>query len=143
MENCQISIIVPHYNTPDSLLKLLHTIPDREEVEVIVADDNSSVPLEDLQQKLKQFPRVQFIVNDSGTKGAGASRNVALKKAVGKWILFADADDFFTEDFYEKLVPYLDSDYDLVYFPPTKDGCSDRTDFFQTCYVYGISGALP
>ena len=119
MENCQISIIVPHYNTPDSLLKLLHTIPDREDVEVIVADDNSSVPLEDLKQELKQFPMVQFIVNDSGIKGAGASRNVALEKAVGKWILFADADDYFTENFYEKIMPYLDSSYDLVYFPPT------------------------
>lgn len=136
MENCQISIIVPHYNTPDSLLKLLHTIPDREEVEVIVADDNSSVPLEDLQQKLKQFSRVQFIVNDSGTKGAGASRNVALERAVGKWVLFADADDFFTEGFYEKIMPYLDSDYDLVYFPPTSmDVVTGQTSSRHVMYM--------
>lgn len=115
----QISIIVPHYNTPESLIKLLESIPSREEIEVIVADDNSTVDLADLKEDLKKFPMVQFTVNDSGVKGAGASRNVALKKATGKWLLFADADDFFTENMYEKVETYLDSDYDMVYFPPT------------------------
>lgn len=119
MKDCQISIIIPHYNTPESLLILLKSIPDREDMEVLVVDDNSTVDLDVLKQQLAEFPMVQFLKNDSGVKGAGASRNIALRKAVGKWILFADADDFFTEALYEKVSPYLDSDYDLVYFPPT------------------------
>lgn len=119
MKNCQISIIVPHYNTPESLIKLIESVPNREDIEVIVADDNSSIDLSDLKEELKRFPMVQFTVNDSGVKGAGASRNVALKKATGTWLLFADADDFFTENLYEKVAPFLDSDNDMVYFPPT------------------------
>lgn len=114
-----ISVIIPHYNTPDSLLRLIKSIPIRDDIEVIVVDDNSDMPFARLQQDLETFPNVQLFKNDSGTKGAGASRNIALQKAVGNWILFADADDFFVENFYDKLVPYLDSDYDIVYFPPT------------------------
>ena len=36
------SIIIPHYNSPDLLLRLLKTIPVREDLEVIVVDDNST-----------------------------------------------------------------------------------------------------
>ncbi len=120
--NSLISIIVPHYNTPDSLLRLIGSIPVRDDIEVLVVDDNSDIPdvtFEELRLKLSEFPHVQLFLNDSGVKGAGASRNVALRKAVGKWILFADADDFFLEGLYDKLLPYLESDYDMVYFPPT------------------------
>lgn len=119
MDNCKISIIVPHYNTPDSLLVLLKSIPERKDIEVIVVDDNSTVSIDALKKQLEKFPHVRFFINDSGVKGAGASRNVGLLHASGKWLLFADADDFFTEDLYHKLEPFWDSDYDLVYFPPT------------------------
>ncbi|MBQ9983309.1 MAG: glycosyltransferase family 2 protein [Lachnospiraceae bacterium] len=37
----------------------------------------------------------------------------------GKWILFADSDDFFVENFMNVVSPFLNSDYDMVYFPPT------------------------
>lgn len=113
-----ISIIVPHYNTPDTLLRLIQSIPINDDIEVLVVDDNSDIPLEMLQKKLEISPHIRLFQNDSGIKGAGASRNIALSKAQGKWVLFADADDFFVEGFYEKLLPYLESDYDIVYFSP-------------------------
>jgi glycosyltransferase involved in cell wall biosynthesis len=119
MSSTQLSIVVPHYNTPDSLLRLLRSIPDRDEVEVIVTDDNSTVDLTDLEWELQSWERVHFYKNDSGVKGAGASRNVALRHAKGDWLLFADADDFFVGDVWAVLEPYLNSDYDMVYFPPT------------------------
>lgn len=131
--NNLISIVIPHYNTPDTLLRLLWSIPMREDIEVIVVDDNSDIPLEELRQKIEVFPRVQLFRNDSGVKGAGASRNVALRKATGKWVLFADADDFFVKGFYEKLTPYLGSDYDIVYFAPTS--IDDKTGEESTRHV--------
>lgn len=131
-----ISIIVPHYNTPDSLLRLIKSIPAREDIEVLVVDDNSDISFEELQQKLDVFPHVQLFRNDSGTKGAGASRNIALGRAVGKWILFADADDFFLEGFYDKLVPYLGLDYDIVYFPPTS--MDERTGEESTRHIVSV-----
>lgn len=117
--NKLVSIIVPHYNTPELLMRLIKSIPVRGDIEVIVVDDNSSMPFEEISQKLSMFPHVQLFQNDSGVKGAGASRNIALRKAIGKWVLFADADDFFVDGLYENILPYLDSDYDMIYFPPT------------------------
>lgn len=132
--NNLISIIIPHYNTPDTLLRLLRSIPVRDDIEVIVVDDNSdNISLNELYKKISVFPHVQLFLNDSGVKGAGASRNIALRKAKGKWLLFADADDFFVEGFYEKISPYLDSDYDIVYFPPTS--IDDKTREKSTRHV--------
>ena len=131
-----ISIIIPHYNTPDILLRMIQSIPNKEDIEVLVVDDNSDIPLEMLQKKLEIFPHVRLFRNDSGVKGAGASRNIALPKAKGKWVLFADADDYFVQGFYEKLIPYLNSDYDIVYFPPTSiDEASGRVSSRHVYYM--------
>ncbi len=35
------SFIIPHYNTSDLLQRLIDSIPQREDVEIIVVDDNS------------------------------------------------------------------------------------------------------
>ena len=128
-----ISIIIPHYNMPDTLLRLIRSIPIKEEIEVLVVDDNSDISLETLLKKLELFPHVQLFQNDSGVKGAGASRNIALRKATGKWVLFADADDFYVEDFYDKLIPYLKSDYDMIYFSPIS--IDDKTGEESTRHV--------
>lgn len=119
MNHIDLSIIVPHYNTPDSLVKLINSIPDRDNVEILVVDDNSNVNLTGLMEYIEGRKNVVFYKNDSGKKGAGASRNIALSHVQGKWVLFADADDFFVEGFYDRVAPYLDSSCDMVYFPPT------------------------
>ncbi len=119
MSACQISVVVPHYNSPELLIKLFESIPDTEDIEVIAVDDNSTVDLKSVYDYVGTRCNVQFFVNDSGVKNAGASRNVALKHVTGKWILFADSDDFFVDGWVENVTPFLDSDYDMVYFPPT------------------------
>lgn len=119
MSKCQVSVVVPHYNSPELLVNLLDSIPDVEQIEVIVVDDNSTVELAQVEHYVQKRNNVQFFVNDFGVKNAGASRNVGLKHVTGDWILFADSDDFFVEGFMDAVSPFLDSDYDMVYFPPT------------------------
>ena len=34
-----LSIIIPHYNTPDLLGKLIDSIPDTDDIQIIVVDD--------------------------------------------------------------------------------------------------------
>ena len=38
--NPQFSIIIPHYNIPDLLMRCLESIPVSEDIQVIVVDDN-------------------------------------------------------------------------------------------------------
>ena len=107
------SIIIPHHNSSPLLLRCLKAIPVRLDLQVIVVDDNSKDF--DVAYFTKKFPTVKFIETKEG-KGAGYARNVGLKKAEGKWILFSDADDFFNEGFLEHTDKYLDSDYDIIFF---------------------------
>lgn len=110
------SIIIPHYNSPTLLDKLIRTIPARDDIEIIVIDDNSEQLLE-----LSQFSRhnISFYINDTGIQSAGACRNIGLKHAKGRWLLFADADDFFLEDAFEIINEVADEQYDVIYFSPT------------------------
>lgn len=106
------SFVIPHHNTPELLNRCLDSIPQREDIEIIVADDNSD---DDKKPGISR-PDVKIIYIDAEhTKGAGRARNYALKKAVGKWIVFADADDFFVDGFLDVLDGYKDSSYDVVY----------------------------
>lgn len=116
----ELSIIIPHYNSADLLKKLLSTIPNIPEVQVIVVDDFSTQKLDELEECKQEYvnTNVEFYTNEC-KKSAGGARNTGLKYAKGKWLLFADADDYFIDGFYDTVKKYFDKHYDAVYFVPT------------------------
>ena len=116
-EEKELSIIVPHYNSPKLLERLLYSIP--KDVEVLVVDDKSTEGLPDYEIVKNKFNHIKFYDNKSDKKGAGVCRNIGIKNATGKWILFADADDYFTEGFYDVVGQYFDAKDDLIYFVPS------------------------
>ena len=116
MADINYSIIIPHKNIPDLLRRCLNSIPRRDDIQIIVVDDNSDEDKVDF----KHFPGVgEKCVEVYFTKegrGAGYARNVGLKHAKGKWLLFADADDFYNQHFIEVLDTYKDADIDILYY---------------------------
>lgn len=111
-----ISIIIPHYDIPDLLIRCLDSIPVSEDIQVIVVDDNS--PHAELYQEYyPEFsrPYLEFIRTTKGG-GAGYARNVGIDHARGKWLLFADADDLFVDDMYSIVEPYISSAADIIFF---------------------------
>lgn len=108
------SFIIPHKNNPTLLNKALDSIPRRDDVEIIVIDDNSDPATTDFTQ----FPGVndalvQVIFTKEG-KGAGYARNIGIGEASGKWILFCDADDFYTDNISLFLNEFCESDAGIV-----------------------------
>lgn len=96
------TIIIPHHNIPELLKRCIDSIPNNPEIQIIVVDDNSK----DGDNYLKKYSflnrdNLLFISTKEG-RGAGYARNIGLSKARGKWLLFADADDFFTNNFLGK-----------------------------------------
>lgn len=112
-----ISIIIPHYNTPELLVRCLRSIPVRPDVQVIVVDDCSP----GREHYLAQIPELsrpylEFYITPQGGS-AGRARNVGLQHARGQWCLFADADDYYQEEFLKVIEPQLtDDDLDILYF---------------------------
>ena len=109
------SFIIPHKNCPDLLQRCVDSIPERDDVQVIVVDDNSE---EGKKPSLKERKNLQVILLDAEhSKGAGRARNVGLEHAVGKWLLFADADDYYTKEYLGKILQKYEQDIitDMVF----------------------------
>lgn len=109
------SIIIPHKNCPQLLQRCLDSIPHREDTQIIVVDDNSDQDKVDF----KNFPGLTRpnteVYFEKVGKGAGYSRNVGMLHAKGKWLMFADADDTFTDCLNDILDKYKNDDHhDMV-----------------------------
>ncbi len=113
---CNYSIVIPHKNIPLLLDRCLASIPMRDDVQVIVVDDNSNDDtLSQLLELESRYRLVEFIYTKC-SKGAGYARNMGLARAQGKWLLFADADDYFSHDLDALLDKYIDVEFDIVFF---------------------------
>ena len=111
------TIIIPHFNLPLSLRRLLNSIPPRDDLEVLVVDDCSTKQLDELHKVKDEFKNVRWLsTNENG--GGGKARNVGLENARGKYLIFADADDFFLPEFNPLLDKIKSSglDFDLLFF---------------------------
>jgi glycosyltransferase involved in cell wall biosynthesis len=107
------SFIIPHHNSPKLLERCLDSVPQRDDIEIIVVDDNS----DEEKKAYSDRSDVRIIYIDAEhTKGAGRARNYGMKEARGKWLLFADCDDFYEKDFMVELDKYRESNYDIVFF---------------------------
>lgn len=113
--NYNFSLIIPHFNTHRLLERLLKSLPDREDLQVIVVDDCSNNDLNILEEVKQKFPKVEWY--STGTNGGGGkARNIGLEHANGKYLIFADSDDYFLPAFNDILETYNDESIDLVYF---------------------------
>lgn len=110
------SVIIPHHNIPDLLQRCLESIPDREDVQVIVVDDNSSAEKVDFEHFPGLERKYTECIFDKEGGGAGHARNIGLRHADGKWLVFADADDFFTKDAFDILYSHKDEPANIILF---------------------------
>lgn len=106
------SIIIPQKNSLDTLPRLFNSIPDRPDIEIILVD-NSNEPITKEQVGVHRDYELLWSLP---TRYAGGARNEGMKKAIGKWLIFIDADDFLLPEAFIHFDKYLESDYDLVYF---------------------------
>ena len=107
------SFIIPHKNTPKLLNRCLDSIPIRDDIQIIVVDDNSdNSRMPSIERKDVQV----VLLSPEQSNGAGRARNIGMKYANGKWLLFADADDYYNNGFLEILDKYVNCDEDVIYF---------------------------
>ncbi len=114
------SIIIPHKNIPELLERCLASIPQRDDVQVIVVDDASDPKIVDFARfPGMNRPHTEIIFHKNpigGPGGAGLARNVGMEVAEGRWLVFADADDFFHTSVNEMFDRYAGAEADIVFF---------------------------
>lgn len=142
MQEINYSIIIPHKNCIDLLKRCLDSIPEREDLEIIVVDDNSNV--EQDKFPYRDRPGLKYIfLNAEQSNYAGHARNEGMKVARGKWFLFADADDYYTENFPEFLERYKNDDiHDVLYMSANVvDEKGNITEFKINRYIKNYQNA--
>lgn len=104
MEEIKVSVIVPVYNTEPYLEQCIESILGQtlREMEVICVDDGSSDrSVEILKEKSRLDQRLRILTQKNS--GGGAARNLGMKHAKGKYLVFLDSDDFFLPEMLEEM----------------------------------------
>ena len=143
------SIVIPYRDKYELFLKAIESIPDREDIQIIIVD-NALQSLNEQQIPRKERAKVTYTTS-SPVKGAGCARNMGLSRTEGKYLLFLDADDYFSKDAFVSFDRYLAQTYDIVFFNADsvflKDGSQSNRhthiDKQIKCYLEtGNDGAL-
>lgn len=121
------SVVIPHHNIPRLLLRCLDSIPDIPDVQVIVVDDNSSESEVDFSNFPGKGRKYTSVIFDKAGGGAGRARNIGMQHATGKWLVFADADDFFVDGAFDILQSHSDDAKDIILFKADSVDSQDYT----------------
>ena len=133
MKEIKYSIIIPHKNCPELLYRCVNRIPQKDDIQIIVVDDNSD---KDKKPSIIRNDVEIILLDETQAKGAGRARNIGIRHALGEWLLFADSDDFFVDDFYEIISKYEKSTADLILF---KANSVDSDTYESSNRHYGIN----
>ena len=90
----QVSIILPNYNSSDTLLLTVKSILNQsyKNWELIIVDDNSNIKTKEVLSKFKKIKKIKIFYLKKN-KGAGYCRNLAVNKSIANYIAFIDSDD--------------------------------------------------
>jgi len=113
------SVIIPNRNYPELLSRALESVPVRDDLEVIIVDDDSDPAIMDFGNYPGSDRKNTKVILGKGGGGAGMARNVGLDAASGRWLLFLDSDDFFTPALSSVLDSHIDDTSDIIYFDIT------------------------
>lgn len=125
------SIIIPQRYSIETIPRLFDSIPDDDRVEVILVDNTP----EPINKGAIKCSRNYTLLWSPPEKFAGGARNKGMEFASGKWLVFADADDYFTENAFDVFDSHINSSADVIYFTAQgiyKDGSySSRGDQYK------------
>lgn len=112
----KVTVIIPAYNAEDTIEQAIKSIPDRDDIEIIVVNDGSTdntggIAFNALEER--QSKKTILFYKDNG--GVSSAVNFGLDEAKGEYVVLLDADDDFYTDKFIECMQYLDGT-DLVYF---------------------------
>ena len=104
----EISIITINYNGLNDTCALIETIPNKDNLEVIVVDNASKNQEAEADTISKRFPHVKVIKSKKNLGFAGGN-NLGIKAARGKYLFFINNDTIFKGFNIQALIDRLES----------------------------------
>ncbi|WP_423188911.1 glycosyltransferase family 2 protein [Alkalibacterium sp. f15] len=127
----EVSIIMPVYNVKEHLVRAIESALNQKEVlaEVILVDDGSTDGSAEIcDDYARQEPLLIKVIHQEN-KGSGPARNVGLDQAIGKYVYFADPDDYFEPNLLaDNCRLAKETQPDLVIFGYTQESASSPQD---------------
>lgn len=101
----KVSVVIPVYNAAPFLCRCLDSMirQSLQDLEIICVDDGSTDNSIDILRKYEIRDSRIKVITLSANDGVSMARNVGIDSATGKYIAFADGDDYVDDCFYEKL----------------------------------------
>lgn len=138
----KVSVIIPVYNVEKYLYECLDSIVNQtyKNIEIICIDDSSTdKSIEILREYANKDNRI--IILQQRNQGAAVARNYGMDIAQGKYLLFLDSDDVFSESLIEKAVLKAEKfNADIVVYKAmtfdTSNNCAVMKDYISG-FKYG------
>ena len=88
----KFSIVIPVYNRPDEVEELLESLTKQTDkgFEVLVIEDGSSVPCEEICRKYEKQLDLHYYFKPNS--GRSETRNYGIERATGDWFIIYDSD---------------------------------------------------
>ncbi len=117
INNYQISVIIPCYNEISTIEKIVEKVKKniQDQDEIIIVDDFSSDGSREFLEKYKLEKNITVYFNEMNM-GKGYSIRRGIDKSKGNIIIIQDADlEYDPADYQKLLLPFLETDADIVY----------------------------
>lgn len=96
-EHIRLSIVIPMWNTERYIERCVSSCYRQglaeDEFEILIANDGSSDGSVDVVKRL-QSEHINISLYSQENAGAGMARNLGLKHATGRYVMFVDSDDY-------------------------------------------------
>ena len=128
----KVSVIIPTYNVADFAEKAIESVVNQtigfENIELILVDDNSPDDTPKLIKKYSEkYDNVKGICLKENHGSPSNGRNIGIKEASSKYVMFLDHDDLYDKDlckrFYESIEKYSADVVMCRYY-----SCTDEND---------------
>jgi glycosyltransferase involved in cell wall biosynthesis len=142
------SLIIPVYNRPDEVDELLESLSQldyKEDFEIVIVEDGSSLRCDDVVRKYGGKLHLSYCYKENS--GPGDSRNYGMKKARGDYFIIFDSDCIIPKSYLTEVAKTLKENYVDCFGGPDKalDSFSDiqkAINFAMTSFLTtgGIRG---
>lgn len=106
------SIVIPVYNRPDEIQELLESLlvsHYKENYEIVVVEDGSTIPCRDVVDSFKNKLNISYYFKDNS--GPGDSRNFGMRKAHGDYFLIFDSDCIIPKEYLTEVKNELQKEF--------------------------------